>query len=371
METKGGGPLNARRITYPHLGSYAVAFKPIAALIGEVVVPPPITRRTIELGCAHSPESACIPFKYNLGNFIEALERGANVLVQAGGGCRYGYYGEVQQRILKRLGYTFTFLKLGGNCNLITAARMLKAFEPRLSYYPQIFRAFRLAYRRLKCIDAVEASLRLTVGFEKEQGAGERLHARLLAELDRASTVEDVEELEETCRRAVRAIETDKPPRPLRVGVIGEFYVVIEPFSNFFLEKELARRGMEVHRFVTVTSVLHDALSFGRSNKRHLEHARPYLKHHIGAHGTESVAVAHRLIREGFDGIIHLKPFGCMPEVSAMSALQRMAREYRFPILHFSFDALTSETGVKTRLEAFYDMLMMRNKKRAHEPAST
>jgi hypothetical protein len=30
------------------------------------------------------------------------------------------------------------------------------------------------------------------------------------------------------------------------------------------------------------------------------------------------------------------------------------------PIIYFSFDTLTSETGIKTRLEAFYDMLEMK-----------
>jgi benzoyl-CoA reductase/2-hydroxyglutaryl-CoA dehydratase subunit BcrC/BadD/HgdB len=49
-----------------------------------------------------------------------------------------------------------------------------------------------------------------------------------------------------------------------------------------------------------------------------------------------------------------------MPEVSAMSALQRISRETSFPILFLSFDAQTSETGVLTRLEAFCDMLQLR-----------
>ena len=37
---------------------------------------------------------------------------GANVLVQGGGGCRYGYYGELQEKILRDLGYDFEFYNL-------------------------------------------------------------------------------------------------------------------------------------------------------------------------------------------------------------------------------------------------------------------
>ena len=30
------------------------------------------------------------------------------------------------------------------------------------------------------------------------------------------------------------------------------------------------------------------------------------------------------------------------------------------PVIFFSFDSQTSEVGIKTRLEAFYDMLMVK-----------
>jgi predicted nucleotide-binding protein (sugar kinase/HSP70/actin superfamily) len=66
------------------------------------------------------------------------------------------------------------------------------------------------------------------------------------------------------------------------------------------------------------------------------------------------------LAEKGFDGIIHLKPFGCLPEISSMPMLQNIGKNYKIPILYFSFDSQTSETGVKTRLEAFIDMIIMR-----------
>ncbi|HUW07770.1 MAG TPA: acyl-CoA dehydratase activase-related protein [Williamwhitmania sp.] len=40
----------------------------------DVVVPPENSKRTIALGTKFSPESACLPLKLNLGNFIEAAE---------------------------------------------------------------------------------------------------------------------------------------------------------------------------------------------------------------------------------------------------------------------------------------------------------
>ena len=104
-------------VSFPHLGNYYV---PIYNLLKnildlsttEILIPKKITKRTIELGANVSPDFVCIPFKYNMGNYIESLEMGANVLIQAGGGCRYGYYAEVQEQILRDLGYDFTYITL-------------------------------------------------------------------------------------------------------------------------------------------------------------------------------------------------------------------------------------------------------------------
>jgi predicted nucleotide-binding protein (sugar kinase/HSP70/actin superfamily) len=99
----------------------------------------------------------------------------------------------------------------------------------------------------------------------------------------------------------------------------------------------------------------------GRKHVRHaLQKAGPWVTYHLGADGTESVANTWELMNAGFDGMVHVKPFGCMPEVSAMSVLQRISREHTFPILSVSYDAQTAETGIRTRVEAFADMLHMR-----------
>jgi predicted nucleotide-binding protein (sugar kinase/HSP70/actin superfamily) len=157
----------------------------------------------------------------------------------------------------------------------------------------------------------------------------------------------------------------ERPDDCLRVGVVGELYVLMEPFSNMNVERYLAQRGVEVHRFCSVSGMVDHAIE-GHSNlKRMLKETDPYLRHHIGAEGTESVFLTLQLMDEGFDGMVHVKPFGCMPEVNAMSALQRISREHSFPVLFMSYDAETSETGVLTRIEAFCDMLELRRKGKA------
>lgn len=51
---------------------------------------------------------------------------------------------------------------------------------------------------------------------------------------------------------------------------------------------------------------------------------------------------------------------GCTPEIDVMPVLQRLSRDYHIPVLFLTFDTQTSDAGLDTRLEAFYDMIAMR-----------
>lgn len=48
-----------------------------------------------------------MPFKLNVGNFVQAIEMGADTIVMFGGcgPCRFGYYGALQKEILKDAGF--------------------------------------------------------------------------------------------------------------------------------------------------------------------------------------------------------------------------------------------------------------------------
>jgi predicted nucleotide-binding protein (sugar kinase/HSP70/actin superfamily) len=95
------------KITYPHMGNVSIVIKALLTDLGlELILPPPTSRRTAELGVRYSPEFACFPFKLNLGNYLEAYELGADTILMAGGvgPCRFGYYAQVQQQILDDMG---------------------------------------------------------------------------------------------------------------------------------------------------------------------------------------------------------------------------------------------------------------------------
>ena len=59
------------------------------------------------------------------------------------------------------------------------------------------------------------------------------------------------------------------------------------------------------------------------------------------------------LAKEGVDGIVHILPFTCMPEIVAQSVLPLVSRDYQIPILTIVVDEHSAEAGIQTRLEAF------------------
>ena len=118
-------------LTFPHMGNMYISAKVLLDTIGiKYVIPPKCNKKTMEIGVSHSPEFACLPFKILLGDFIRAIEKGADVILMGGGcgQCRLGYYGDLQSEILRSLGYKAELICLDvGN---MTIKGMLEKIRP-------------------------------------------------------------------------------------------------------------------------------------------------------------------------------------------------------------------------------------------------
>lgn len=348
---------NKEIISFPHLGSYSTAISYFLRHVTDCTVSPApkITKRTLELGTKYAPDSVCIPFKYNLGNYIEALENGATILLQAGGGCRYGYYAEVQEKILKDLGYDFDFYALVDQDNFKPKYlyKTLKEINPSLSIV-KFTRHALITLLMIYYMDKLDEDIRKNIGFEKEKGSFQKTRDEFLKELEQTKGFHSLRKTYKKYKKKIKNIPIEKPSNCLRVGIIGELYTAMEPFSTYFLEEELAKMNIEIKRFTNLTYLL---FKKGLQKKKMLKKISKYCHYSLGADGMDNVYRAKYLIDEKFDGIIHTKPFGCTPEIGAIPIIDKVCKEYKMPIIYFSFDSETSEVGIKTRLEAFYDML--------------
>lgn len=349
------------KITFPHMGNYYIPINYFLKNITkeEILIPPPITKKTIELGSKYSPDYVCVPFKYNLGNFIEALDNGANIILQAGGGCRYGYYAELQEEILKNLGYNFKFINFieNNHVSIKNIYNFAKSINKKLT--PLKFIKYALhTVTMIIIMDKLSKYKRENLGFEKEKNIFINTEKNFLKDISKEKI--SLKYLIKTYfkyKKIYKNIPINKPKNCLKVGLVGELYSLMEPFSSNNIETKLSSLGIEVHRFTTLTYLLFQKKF---TLKRLLKQGKKYLKYHLGADATESVVLSMKLAEQHYDGIIHIKSFGCTPELNAMSILEKLSNDYEIPIIYFSFDSQNSDVAIDTRIEAFYDMLVQK-----------
>lgn len=349
-------------IAFPKVGNYQVPVKYLLSHIvkAKIIEPSKITSKTIETGSKYSPEFVCTPFKYTLGTLIESLDKGANFLIQAGGGCRYGYYNELQEQILKDLGYEFEYISLveKGHTDIKKIYRDLKKIDPKLKIGKTLYHTF-ITIKMIKYMDRIEDYIRQNIGFETTKGTYEKIEQEMLQKFSTVKNYRELYKIYRKYKKKIKEVPKNKPKDCLKIGIIGELYTIMEPFANYELEKELAKMNIEIKR---ETNARYLVFEKAKKIKKYLKYSKDYIKYKMGADAADNIYRTKYYCTHGYDGIIHIKSSFCTPEIGAMPIINKICQEHKVPIIFFSFDANTSEIGIKTRLEAFYDMLEMRKK---------
>jgi len=353
------------RVTYPHLGTLYITAEHFFRALGLVPVTPPFsTRRTLDLGVKHCPEMTCAPCKILFGNYYEGLELDADRLVLFGGPdtCRLGYLARPQAERLRDAGFQFTAHTLslrGIAADILRVARELAEPSPL-----ELVEAARTLLASLSLVDEIEQeSLRLRPR-ERERGDANRLRTEALAAARACQGRGELQAHSEAILTPLRTAPRDNGRRVFRVALLGDAYSISEPFFNMNLEQQLGYMGVEVERWFWLSKSLRFPILervWHRSEiQAREEEVGRYLGRDVGGFALPSLKEAVTFVREGIDGLIHLAPFNCTPEIVAASVLPRLARDHGVPLLTLSFDEHSGEAGLVTRLEAFVDLLARR-----------
>ncbi|MDD3392267.1 MAG: 2-hydroxyacyl-CoA dehydratase [Bacilli bacterium] len=354
--------LSTKKVAFPHMGNY---FIPVNYLLKhilktEVIPSPPISSKTIELGNKYSPDFVCTPFKFTLGTILEAIENGADTIIQAGGGCRYGYYHELQEQIISDLGHNILFINLvsQGKTDLKKLYHDMKQIDSDFNFLKGLYYLY-ITAKMVKYMDKIDHYIRSNLGFEEKEGSFTQLQKQMLEAFSKVNNPLSLYLKYLKYKKQFKKIKTNKPLKPLKVGIIGELYTIMEPFANYELEKELAKYNIEVKRYTNVHYLLFEKK---KQAQKYVKYAKEYIKYKMGADAADNIGRCKYLCEKKYDGIIHIKSSFCTPEIGAMPIISKICRYYDVPLLNFSFDTNTSEVGIKTRIEAFYDMIEMRKK---------
>lgn len=350
----------------PNLGNYTIVLASFIDLLGlEAWASTATTPAAMKLGIQHAPESVCLPFKAHLGNYIEAAEAGVeySMMVNSIGTCRLRYYRAMAERILKEKGYNMRMFGLGFDG---IKPPLIRYFDPPL--IPSL-KYLKAAYMKMKIIDIIEIATWRTRAREIEQGRTSIVMNKCLKELNEIRYGKKLKLFKNEVKRRFSEIPVRTDKQPLRIGLIGEVSVLRDKTLNHNIEEILGCFGVETRNFFIlgpeVTNIFN--LNFGNkyTRKNLMKIARPYLDCPVGGHALDSVAHTLLCVQEGYDGMIHLCPSGCMPEISIRPILRRISHDKDIPVLQCSFDEHTSAVGLITRLEAFIDVLNTRRNKKS------
>ena len=320
---------------------------------------PKITSRTVELGTKNSPDFVCTPFKYTLGTLIECLDMGANTLIQMGGGCRYGYYYELQIQILKDLGYNFKYYNLVsmGHADIKKIYKILKSINPKLIIIKSIY-YFLITKKMIEYMDELEDYVRHNKAYEINKGEFNDVLNFMYNDFKCVKSYIDLRLKYKKYKKLIKNIKLNKPKNNIKIGVIGELYTLMEENANFNIEDMLIEYGVEIKRFTNVSYLL---FKKGKKVKNYLKEL-DNVKYRMGADALDNVYYTKYLIDNNYDGIIHIKSSFCTPEIGSMSIINKVCEESNMPVLFLSMDTNTSKVGFETRIEAFIDMIEMRKR---------
>jgi predicted nucleotide-binding protein (sugar kinase/HSP70/actin superfamily) len=306
---------------------------------------------------------------------MESIEEGANTvgMITERGPCRLGFYS-LGMRLI------FSDLELGNGWFDFNNTSIRHGY---MGSYRRIYResfgrdlpllklgkAFAMGFLRLMSVEDLEAERNRFLALELEPGSVMDCYEQGRNEIEKAKSLFGIRRALRRAKRSLRSLPVDKNRETVKVMVTGEVYCVIDPFANANVEARLARLGAEPIRVLWQTSYLRYAMHLDllqRHNKRKASRAaRAYLPEQLGGDCNSNIGHALMAHQLGYDGMVHLKPFGCMVEFVAENLLRVVEKDTGFPILCLTLDDLAAEERINVRLEAFVENLFQRKRARS------
>jgi len=385
-----------------HAHALAAAFR--ANKINAVVMPPS-DEDTIKLGRRYTSGKECYPAIVTTGDMVRQVKskdfnrKGAAFFMGGSSGpCRFGQYNMLQRIVLDELGYEDV---------PIYAPNQAKNFFQELEVVGKDF--FVLAWRGMVAIDVLEKCLRETRPYEIHEGDTDKVYKEsvdiaMKAIETRGNFMKALKE----CRAKFETIPVDRSVKKPVVGMVGEFFVRANAFSNENIIVELEKLGLEVwvapvyewflyrnfrrdlqaaHRgdiICRTKTIAMDKLQVHEEHKiagvfkgylrnivepstgEVLDMADPYVKKTFFGEAIMSIGKAEDFYRKGLSGLVNTIPFTCLPGTIAIALLKRFKEEHHdIPVLNMAYDGL-GQTNSDIRLEAFVHQVKQFEKKMAH-----
>ncbi len=381
-----------KKVYLPYMCDHNYAMEGALEHFGYRAEPlPPPDAQSLALGRKCSTGGECLPFILTTGDFLKLVqredfdpERACLFMATSTGPCRFCHYFSAQSQILRRMGYDVDFVALEAY-NAYTIRDLGTAFR-------------RTAWYAIAAVDLLLKLLWCTRPYETQQGQTDAVYAQALGDLKaalkeggRKGLLQALSEIVDRFRR----IPVVREQRPL-IGVVGEIYVRANNFSNADLVRLLEELGAEVRVAPTGEWLMYTNYKklgdtrLRREWRSHLRtrleryvlrrdehlaagpfagaigdweleepmtevvvrHAEPYISEAYRGEPVLTVGKAIEYAKAGFDGIINVMPFSCMPGTMVSAVSPQVKHDHQIPWINLTFDG-QEQTHLRTRLEAF------------------
>jgi predicted nucleotide-binding protein (sugar kinase/HSP70/actin superfamily) len=334
-------------------------------------------RKTIELATKFSPESWCFDTKLLLGQAIEGIARGDDVITMPGawGGrnenCLLGYLtkGIMQRRLEKITRKKVQIWFFNANPAEIILSGYTAAYKnlsqprqySRITFFrSRLMKALILGTQKMKLVAGLKDKFLESSNVIDKQELFSIFEGFVEKMIFEADTLESAKVIHARAVRAMEGLERRKLQKRMTIGIVGDYAHTLFSLHPFFdIERFFLSEGISIRQPLSFFNYYNFRSDIYRKQNR--RKAREILPQSVS--GSDTITVFSSLsMKDSVDGIIHIRTFGCMPEEVANEVLL----SHNFPpILSLSYDAHTTEESLRVRIEAFIDMLQQR--KRAKE----
>ena len=404
-------PASRRTIMVPNMSSHSYGLAAAFRACGvDALVMPEQDEETLYWGRQYTSGKECFPCIVTTGDMVKYTKRPdfdpnktAFFMGGSGGPCRFGQYNTLQRMVLDDLGYPDV---------PIYAPNQASSFYSDLGMVGRRF--LRLAWQGMVAMDLLDKALMQTRPYETVAGETDRVYWQSVHEAEEA-IARDEHTLTRVLGRAAdrfRKVPVDKSRRRPLIGLVGEFYVRANAFSNQDLVKKIEELGGEVWAAPVYEWFLYR--NFRRSmraaqvgawklrlrnwandrvmkadehrlaaafdgflenaheppTEQVLEYAAPYVHKTFEGEAIMTVGKAIDFARKGLAGIVSVMPFTCMPGTISHAIMRRVRSDHdQIPFLNMVYDGLEQATA-ETRLEAFMAQAREYGKKKAEAVAA-
>jgi predicted CoA-substrate-specific enzyme activase len=350
---------------------------------------------TLEIGRKYTTGKECYPSIITTGDIVKKTmapdfdpNNSAFFMPAASGPCRFGQYNRLHRLVLDELGLQ--------NVPVLV-------FDQTGGYHKDMIsmgKGFRLnAWKGFIVLDSLQKMLLERRPYEVNQGEMDAVYTewrdKLIANVGQPVSV--LEKLSKQARNAFEAVKIDTSTRKPRVGIVGEIFVRSNYFANDRLIQKLETLGAQcgvppieewfdyidferefrygkhieggwkdwtkqkLTEIVMETTVERLRRQFDKSIETfHRElpmidivrKGQRYIRPAVEGEAILSMGRVVEYAEHGYDGIVNIIPFGCMPGTIVSLLLHQFRQDYGLPVLNVVVEG-TKDPGESIRFEAF------------------